>query len=144
MSEPQLLRTALVIPPRGRKVLCCWAALPGVFLAPFVFWQSAAAGLVFCLLWAALVWGLRLRACSFVAALRPAALTVEVGITFPVRRVLPRRAVTHLLLVRTPLLRLAGASLLVVDTPGVRVVLPAVDAAQAEALAVALRREAGL
>ena len=40
MTERDLLRTALIIPPKGRAVLCVWAAVPGVFCAPFVFWQS--------------------------------------------------------------------------------------------------------
>lgn len=55
MTEWELRRTALIIPPRGRAVLCCWAAIPGLLAAPFVFWQSLPAGVVFCLLWAALV-----------------------------------------------------------------------------------------
>lgn len=47
MTERELLRTALVIPPRGRAVLCVWAGVPGLVCAPFVFWQSIAAGCVF-------------------------------------------------------------------------------------------------
>ena len=30
MSEQELLRTALVLPPRARRVLCVWAAVPGL------------------------------------------------------------------------------------------------------------------
>ena len=44
MPEGALLRTALIIPPKGRAVVCCWASVPGVFCAPFVFWQSRFAG----------------------------------------------------------------------------------------------------
>ena len=44
MTEQELRRTAVIIPPTGRAVLCAWAAVPGLFAAPFVFWQSAAAG----------------------------------------------------------------------------------------------------
>ena len=40
MSEQELLRTALVLPPRARRVLCVWAAVPGLVCAPFAFWQS--------------------------------------------------------------------------------------------------------
>ena len=69
MTERDLLRTALIIPPKGRAVLCVWAAVPGVFCAPFVFWQSLPAGVVFCLLWAALVAVVYQRACSYAAAL---------------------------------------------------------------------------
>ena len=69
MTERELRRTALIIPPRGRAVLCCWAAIPGLLAAPFVFWQSLPAGVVFCLLWAALVVVVYQRACSYAAAL---------------------------------------------------------------------------
>ena len=55
MTEGDLLRTALIIPPRGRAVVCSWASVPGVFCAPFVFWQSRFAGCIFCALWAGLV-----------------------------------------------------------------------------------------
>ena len=54
MTEQELRRTAIVIQPRGRAVLCVWAAVPGLLLAPFVFWQSLWAGGVFCAVWAAL------------------------------------------------------------------------------------------
>ena len=42
---------------------------------------------------------------------------------------------------RTPLLRLAGASVLIISAPGSRMFLPAVPAAQAGALAHALAEE---
>ena len=48
MTEQELLRTALILPPRARAVLCVWAAIPGLLCAPFVFWQSLFAGLCFC------------------------------------------------------------------------------------------------
>ena len=50
MSEQELLRTALVLPPRARRVLCVWAAVPGLVCAPFAFWQSVWAGAVFCVI----------------------------------------------------------------------------------------------
>ena len=90
MTEQELLRTALILPPRARAVLCVWAAIPGLLLcAPFVFWQSLFAGLCFCAVWGLLVLALRLRACSFVAALSPRSLTVQAGIAFPVMRQIP-------------------------------------------------------
>lgn len=89
MTEQELLRTALILPPRARAVLCVWAAVPGLLCAPFVFWQSLIAGLCFCGLWCLLVLALRLRACSFVAALSPRSLTVQAGIAFPVLRQIP-------------------------------------------------------
>ena len=141
MTERELRRTALIIPPRGRAVLCCWAAIPGLLAAPFVFWQSLPAGVVFCLLWAALVAVVYQRACSYAAALGAATLTVYSGIAFPLRRAIRRRAVTGLFRLRTPLLRLAGSSLLLLSTPGTRLLLPAIPAAQAGLLAHILAEE---
>ena len=142
MTEQELRRTAIVIQPRGRAVLCVWAAVPGLLLAPFVFWQSLWAGGVFCAVWAALVFLVRARACSFAAVLGARTLTVYSGIALPLRQVLPRRAVTGVQQLRTPLLRLAGASVLLIAVPGARLLLPAVPAAQAGALAHALAEEA--
>ena len=142
MTEQELRRTAIVIQPRGRAVLCVWAAVPGLLLAPFVFWQSIWAGGVFCAVWAVLVFLVRARACSFAAVLGARTLTVYSGIALPLRQVLPRRAVTGVQQLRTPLLRLAGASVLLIAAPGARLLLPAVPAAQAGALAHALAEEA--
>lgn len=141
MTEQELRRTALIIPPKGRAVLCTWAAVPGLLAAPFVFWQSAPAGGLFCLLWAGVVAGVRLWACSYAAALTAGALHSYAGIAFPVHRVLPRRAVTGVQQVRSPLLRLAGVTVLVVWAPGAQMLLPAVPAKQAAALARALAKE---
>ena len=141
MTEGDLLRTALIIPPKGRAVVCSWASVPGVFCAPFVFWQSRFAGCIFCALWAGLVFAVWARACSFAAVLGARTLTVYSGIVLPVRQVFPRRAVTGVQQLRTPLLRLAGASVLIISAPGSRMFLPAVPAAQAGALAHALAEE---
>lgn len=141
MTEQELRRTALVIPPRGRAVLCTWAAAVGLFAAPFAFWQSAAIGIVFCVLWAALVFLLRARACSYAAVLGQRTLTIYVGIAFPVRRSIPRKAVTGVQQLRSPLLRLAGVTVLVISAPGARVLVPAVPAEQAAALAHALAED---
>ena len=132
MTERELRRTALIIPPRGRAVLCCWAAIPGLLAAPFVFWQSLPAALV------AVVYQ---RACSYAAALGAETLTVYSGIVFPLRRAIRRRAVTGLFRLRTPLLRLAGGSVVVITAPGTRLILPAVPAEQAAALTHALAEE---
>ena len=140
MTERELRRTALIIPPRGRAVLCCWAAIPGLLAAPFVFWQSCRR-VVFCLLWAALVAVVYQRACSYAAALGAETLTVYSGIVFPLRRAVRRRAVTGLFRLRTPLLRLAGVSVVVITAPGTRLILPAVPAEQAAALTHALAEE---
>ena len=141
MTEQELRRTAIVIQSRGRAVLCVWAAMPGLLLAPFVFWQSIWAGGVFCAVWAALIFLVRARACSFAAVLGAHTLTIYVGMVFPVRRVVPRRSVTSVSQLRTPLLRLAGSSLLLLSTPGARLLLPAIPAAQAGLLAHILAEE---
>ena len=142
MTERELRQTALVIPPKGRAVLCTWAAAVGLFLAPFTFWQGVSTGVIFCLLWAAFTALLRARACSYAAVLGERTLTIYAGIAFPVRRVVPRRAVTGIQQLRSPLLRLAGATVLVISAPGARVLVPAVPAVQAAALAYALAEDA--
>ena len=91
---------------------------------------------------AGLVALLRARACSYAAVLGAQTLTIYVGIVFPVRRVVPRRAVTGIQQLRSPLLRLAGVTVLVISAPGARVLVPAVPAAQAAALAYALAEDA--
>lgn len=141
MTEHDLLRTALIIPPKGRAVLCVWAAVPGVFCAPFVFWQSLFAGCIFCALWACLVFAAWARACSFTAVLTARNTAVRAGIAVPITRQLPRRAVTGVWTLRTPLLWLAGCSVLVVHGPGVQLFLPGVDALQAQSLAAVLMEE---
>ena len=119
MTERELRRTAVIIPPKGRAVLCVWAAVPGLLAAPFVFWQGILPGLVFAALWAVLVFLARCRACSFAAVLGARTLTVYSGIVLPVRQ----------------------ASVLIISAPGSRMFLPAVPAAQAGALAHALAEE---
>ena len=37
MSEQELLRTALVLPPRARRVLCVWAAVPAPIYTQGIF-----------------------------------------------------------------------------------------------------------
>ena len=133
MTEQELRRTAVIIPPTGRAVLCVWAAVPGLFAAPFVFWQSIAAGAGFCLLWGFLVYCLWARACSFAAVLGERTVTVYSGVALPVRQVLPSR---------TPLLRLGGVSLLIVAAPGAKLFLPAIPAQQAGLLAHILAEDA--
>ncbi len=142
MTEQELRRTAVIIPPSGRAVLCVWAAVPGLFAAPFVFWQGLFWGVCFCLLWAALVYCIWARACSFAAVLTARTLTVHSGIALPVRQVLSRRAATGVRLLRTPLLRLGGVSLLIVAAPGTKLFLPAIPAPQAAALAHILAEDA--
>lgn len=142
MTERELLHTALVIPPKGRAVLCVWAGVPGLICAPFVFWQSIPAGCVFCALWAVLVFEVWVRACSFAVFLTRRELVVQSGVAVPITRQLPRRAVTGVWALRTPLLWAAGCSLLLVRGPGVQLFLPGVPAQQAQALTEALTEDA--
>ena len=141
MTEGDLLRTALIIPPRARAVLCGWAGVPGLVCAPFVFWQGIPAGCVFCALWAALVFEVWVRSCSFAAFLTRKELVVQSGIAMPMTRQLPRRAVTGVSALRTPLLWMAGCSLLVVRSPGAQLLVPGVPTDEAQALAAALTKE---
>ena len=142
MTERELLRTALGIPPRGRAVRCVWAGVPGRVCAPFVFWQSIAAGCVFCAVWTALVFEVWVRSCSFAAWLTPKDLVMQAGVAVPAARQLPRQAVTGLFALRTPLLWLAGCSVLAVRCPGAQLILPGGPAPQAQALAAALTEDA--
>lgn len=141
MTEQELLRTALIIPPRARAVLCLWCTVPGLLCAPFVFWQSLYAGAVLCLLWAGLVFLLWARMCSFAAVLTRGSLIVHAGAAFVVTRQVPRRAVTGVQLLRTPLLWMAGGSVLVVRSPGGQLLLPGVPSVQADALCAILTED---
>ena len=119
MEHPFDLAASAVTPtPRGRAVLCVWVSLPGAVGAPFAFWQGAGWGFAFCAAWCALVFVVWARACSFVAALD--------------------ERITSALIFRTPLLRLAGACVLVIFTPGMWAVLPGIPLEAADAVSAAL------
>ena len=139
MEHPFDLAASAVTPtPRGRAVLCVWVSLPGAVGAPFAFWQGAGWGFAFCAAWCALVFVVWARACSFVAALDERTLTLYLGVAFPVERVIPRHSITSALIFRTPLLRLAGACVLVIFTPGMWALLPGIPLEAADAVSAAL------
>ena len=139
MEQPFDLAASAVTPtPRGRAVLCVWAALPGAVAAPFLFWQGFWLGCVFCACWAALVFVVWVRACSLVATLGSRTLTLYLGVAFPVERVIPRHSITSALIFRTPLLRLAGACVLLIFTPGMWAMLPGIPLEAADAISAAL------
>ena len=115
-------------------MLCLWFALPGLLLAPFLFWQGVVPGLVFCAVWALLDFCVWARSCSFVADVEPGTLEIDVGIVFRSSRIIRQSGISSALLFRTPLLRLAQASFLLILTPCGAVVLPAVQQDQAERL----------
>ena len=139
MDQPFDLAVSASTPtPRGRAVLCVWAAVPGAVAAPFVFWQGFGWGCLFCGLWCLLVFGVWARACSLVATLDDFTLTLYLGVAFPVERVIPRNSITSTLIFRTPLLRLAGSCVLVIFTPGMWAVLPGIPLQEADAIGSAL------
>lgn len=139
MEQPFDLAVSASTPtPRGRAVLCVWAAVPGAVAAPFVFWQGVGWGCAFCALWCLLVFALWARACSLVASLDDTTLTLYLGVAFPVERVIPRNSITSTLIFRTPLLRLAEACVLVIFTPGMWAVLPGIPLQEADAISAAL------
>lgn len=141
MTERELRRTAVIIPPKGRAVLCVWCTVPGLLAAPFAFWQSILAGVLFCLLWCGLLGLVYIRTCSFAAVLGANTLIVYAGVFLPVQKSIPRRAVTGVYQFRSPLLRMANASILLISTPGSRLLLPAVPAEDAGLLAHLLAEE---
>jgi len=102
------------------------------------FWQGIGWGLVFCALWAGLDFCVWARACSFVASLSPQTLTIQVGITFCTHRALPRRSITSVVYLVSPLLRLAGCGMLLAFAPGCWVALPGLSRADAQHLHAAL------
>ena len=77
----------------------------------------------------------------YAAALGAETLTVYSGFVFPLRRAVRRRAVTGLFRLRTPLLRLAGVSVVIITAPGTRLILPAVPEEQAAVLTHVLAEE---
>ena len=89
-------------------------------------------------MWAVLVFAVWVRACSLVATLGSRTLTLYLGVAFPVERVIPRHSITSALIFRTPLLRLAGACVLLIFTPGMWAMLPGVPLEAADAISAAL------
>lgn len=131
----------LILNRRSRAVLLAWTLVPGAAAAPFIFWQSRLAGAAFCLAWAAVLAGVWAWSVSFAAVLADGRLTVCSGIAWPTERTARTGAVAGARLLTTPLLRLARCRLVLIYTAGGTLVLPAVDAAEAQALCAALAGE---
>ena len=99
---------------KGVAVVCLWALAPGAAAAPFIFWQSIGAGLVFAAFWLGLCLGwlpARCESCEGSVTLG------EVRLRFS-----------------TPLVRLGRCCVLVLATSGALVVLPGISDADADGL----------
>ncbi len=112
---------------RGVKVIALWLLVPGAVLTPFLFWQSFWLGLLFCAVWLFLcLVCLPLRLSSFRGSVSLGEVRVSRGILFKTHRRIPTRFVTGVNRVRTPLLRAANCSFLIVYTSGTLLLLPAI------------------
>lgn len=120
---------------KGVAVVCLWALAPGAAAAPFIFWQSIGAGLVFAALWLGLCLGwLPARCESFEGSVTLGEVRMSSGLLFKTSRRLPTRWVSASVRFSTPLLRLCRCSVLVLSTSGALVVLPGISDASADGL----------
>lgn len=75
---------------KGVAVVCLWALIPGAVAAPFIFWQSIGAGLVFAALWLGLCLGwLPARCESFEGSVTLGEVRVSSGLLFKNQPPLP-------------------------------------------------------
>lgn len=125
--------------PAGILVTALWWCLPGLALCPFVFWQSAAAGVVFLLGWCGAAFLIcQVRLGSLQGRLHAGELRVRRGVLFCTEQRMPTRFVSGVTRIDTPLLRRAGASLVILRSPAGTVLLPALEAPLARRLEAAL------
>ena len=120
---------------KGVAVVCLWALAPGAAAAPFIFWQSIGAGLVFAAFWLGLCLGwLPARCASFEGSVTLGEVRLSCGLLFKTSRRLPTRWVSASVRFSTPLLRLCRCCVLVLATSGALVVLPGLSDADADGL----------
>ena len=120
---------------KGVAVVCLWALAPGAAAAPFIFWQSIGAGLVFTAFWLGLCLGwLPARCASFEGSVTLGEVRLSCGLLFKTSRRLPTRWVSASVRFSTPLLRLCRCCVLVLATSGALVVLPGISDASADGL----------
>ena len=125
--------------PAGVRVVCLWALAPGAALAPFLFWQSALAGGLFCAFWLAVcLWALPCRLSSLCGTANLGEVRVSAGVLFKSSRRLLTHRVGAMNRLTTPLLRLCGCCVLVLVTSGALVVLPGLADEDADRLAALL------
>ena len=77
---------------KGAAVVCLWALIPGAAAAPFIFWQSVDAGIVFAAFWLGLCLGwLPARLQSFEGSVTLGEVRMSSGLLFKVSRRVPTR-----------------------------------------------------
>ena len=120
---------------KGVAVVCLWALVPGAAAAPFIFWQSIGAGLVFAALWLGMCLGwLPARCESFEGSVTLGEVRMSSGLLFKTSRRIPTRWVSASGRFSTPLLRLCRCCVLVLSTSGTLAVLPGISDADADSL----------
>ena len=120
---------------KGVAVVSLWALVPGAAAAPFIFWQSAGAGLAFAALWLALCLGwLPARCQSVEGSVTLGEFRMSGGILFKTSRRIPTRWVSAAARFSTPLLRRCRCCVLVLATSGALVVLPGLSDRDADGL----------
>lgn len=120
---------------KGVAVVCLWALALGAAAAPFIFWQSIGAGLVFAAFWLGLCLGWLPAHCeSFEGSVTLGEVRMSSGLLFKTSRRLPTRWVSASARFSTPLLRLCRCCVLVLATSGALVVLPGISDADADGL----------
>ena len=113
---------------KGVAVVCLWALALGAAAAPFIFWQSIGAGLVFAAFWLGLCLGwLPARCESFEGSVTLGEVRMSSGLLFKTSRRLPTRWVSASARFSTPLLRMCRCCVLVLATSGALVVLPGIS-----------------
>jgi len=120
---------------KGVAVVCLWALVPGAAAAPFIFWQSIGAGLVFAALWLGMCLGwLPARCESFEGSVTLGEVQMSSGLLFKTSRRIPTRWVSASARFSTPLLRRCRCCVLVLSTSGTLAVLPGISDADADSL----------
>ena len=121
--------------PAACRVVGLWLFFPGAVMAPFLFWQSFAVGMVFLIVWSLLsLWFVPLHARSLEGSISLGEVRVRRGILFKFSRRIPTRFITGSCRLGTPLLRSCHCSLVVLYTSGTLLLLPGLSDQNADQL----------